>query len=301
MPDAMEFVSGSALARPSMRTRWLREPLLHFLLAGLALFIVHQALNPAAANRDASSRITLTEDDLRQMTIAWQAQGRPLPTAEQMKSLVETKVREEILYREALALGLDENDTIVKRRLAQKMEFLAEDVAALRDPTVDELRAWFEKNAARFALSPRASFRHLYFSPDRRGARARDEAARALLKLAGKSGDWPGASALADPFMFPDHYGDRSFAELANLFGPPFAQAVLDLTPGSWQGPIESGYGWHVVWVDSITPGRVPAFEEVEPDVKAAWVGEQRADAKRKAFDAMRARYEVVLPAGRTP
>ncbi len=209
-----------------MHKRWLREPLLQFLLAGLALFLVHRGLNPAAANRDASSRITLTEDDLRQMAIAWQAQGRPLPTAEQMKSLVETKVREEILYREALALGLDKNDTIVKRRLAQKMEFLAEDVAALRDPTVDELRAWFEKNAARFALSPRASFRHLYFSPDQRGDRVRDEAARALLKLAGKSGDWPGAAALADRFMFQDHYGDRSFEQLANLFGPPFAQAV---------------------------------------------------------------------------
>jgi hypothetical protein len=284
-----------------MHKRWLREPLLHFLLAGLALFLVHQALNPSAADRDASNRITLTEDDLRQMTIAWQAQGRPLPTAEQMQSLVEAKVREEILYREALALGLDKNDTIVKRRLAQKMEFLTEDVAALRDPTSDELRAWFEKNSARFALSPCASFRHLYFSPDQRGARARDEAARALLKLAGKSGDWPGASALADPFMFQDHYSDRSFEQLANLFGPPFAQAVLDLTPGSWQGPIESGYGWHLVWVDSLTPGRVPAFEEVEPDVKAVWVAEQRSDAKRNAFDAMRARYEVVLLAGYKP
>jgi len=297
MTHGMGFVSGSAPAQPSARRRWLREPLLHFVLAGLVLFLVHQMLNPTAANRDASSRITLTEDDLRQITIAWQAQGRPLPTAEEMKRLVEVKIREEILYREALALGLDKNDTIVKRRLAQKLEFLAEDVAALRDPTVNELRAWFEKNAARFALSPRASFRHLYFSPDRRGGRARDEAARALLKLAGKSGDWPGARVLADPFMFQDHYDDRSFEQLANLFGQQFARAVLDLTPGSWQGPIESGYGWHLVWVDSITPGRVPAFEEVEPDVKAEWVAEQRADAKRKAFEGMRARYEVVLPA----
>ena len=281
--------------------RWLGEPLVQFLLIGTVLFLGYRALHPSPEAGALSTRIELTEDDLRQMTIAWQAQGRPLPTAEQMKSLVETKVREEILYREALALGLDTNDTIVKRRLAQKMEFLAEDVAALRDPSVDELRAWFEKSAARFALPSRASFRHLYFSPDRRGARARDEAARALVTLAAKSGDWPGASALADPFMFQDRYDDRSFEQLANLFGPPFAQAVLDLTPGSWRGPIESGYGWHLVWVDSITPGRVPAFEEVEPDVKAEWVAEQRADAKRKAFDAMRARYEVVLPAGHQP
>jgi parvulin-like peptidyl-prolyl isomerase len=101
--------------------------------------------------------------------------------------------------------------------------------------------------------------------------------------------------------MFQDYYGDHSFEQLANLFGSPFAQAVLDLTPGSWQGPIASGYGWHLVWVDALTPGRVPAFEEVEPDVKAAWVDEQRSDAKRQAFAAMRARYEVVLPAGSKP
>ena len=281
--------------------RLLREPLIHFLLLGAVLFGLY-SLTPAGRTAPASSKqIQLTLDELAQLALLFQAQWRREPTPEELTRLIENKVQNEVLYREALAMGLDKDDEIVKRRLAQKMEFLAEDVAALRDPTRDELRAWFEKNAARFALSPRASFRHLYFSPDRRGDRARDEAARALLKLAGKSGDWPGASALADPFMFQDHYSDRSFEELANLFGPPFAQAVLDLTPGSWQGPIESGYGWHLVWVDSITPGRVPAFEEVEPDVKTEWVAEQRADAKRKAFDAMRARYEVVLPAGRKP
>ena len=281
--------------------RLLREPLLHFLLLGAALFGLYSFTQAGRTAPASSKQIQLTLDELAQLALLFQAQWRREPTPKELTRLIENKVQNEVLYREALAMGLDKDDEIVKRRLAQKMEFLAEDVAALRDPTVDELRAWFEKNTARFALSPRASFRHLYFSPDRRGERARDEAARALRKLAGKSGDWPGASALADPFMFQDHYGDRSFEQLANLFGPPFAQAVLDLTPGSWQGPIESGYGWHLVWVDSITPGRVPALEEVEPDVKAEWVAEQRADAKRKAFEAMRARYEVVLPADRKP
>jgi hypothetical protein len=281
--------------------RLLREPLLHFLLLGAALFGLYSFTQAGRTVPASSKQIQLTLDELAQLALLFQAQWRREPTPEELTRLIENKVQNEVLYREALAMGLDKDDEIVKRRLAQKMEFLAEDVAALRDPTVDELRAWFEKNAARFALSPRASFRHLYFSPDRRGDRARDEAARALLKLAGKSGDGPGAPALADPFMFQDHYADRSFAELANLFGPPFAQAVLALTPGSWQGPIESGYGWHLVWVDSITPGRVPGFEEVEPEVKTEWVAEQRAGAKRKAFEAMRARYELVLPAGRKP
>ena len=290
-----EAAPGTASTRRRPLRRWLREPLLHFLLLGAALFVGDWVLQPTPDSGGQSTRIELTDDDVRQMTVAWLAQGRPPPTPEQMHSLVEARVREEILYREALALGLDRNDTIVRRQLARKMEFVAEDVSAIGEPRPEELSAWFTKNARRFALSPRVSFRHLYFSLDRRGQRAREEAARAIPALVGKPGAWPGADRLADPFMFQDYYPDRSFEQLAKEFGPDFAQALFQLTPGSWQGPIESGYGWHVIWVDSITPGRVPALEEVESDAKIAWVAEQRTEAKRKAYEAMRARYEVVF------
>src|SRR5207344_232 len=133
---------------------------------------------------------------------------------EEMRNLIETRVREEVLYREALALGLDKDDTIVKRQLARKMEFLAEDVSKLEEPTSRELGAWYEKNKARFVLPPRVSFRHVYFSPDRRGGSTHGDAERALTRLAGKPMDSPGA-ATGDPFMFQDYYGDRSFDELA--------------------------------------------------------------------------------------
>jgi peptidyl-prolyl cis-trans isomerase C len=287
--------AGSPAQTPTRRG-WLREPLLHFLLAGLALFVVYRALNPAAADRDASNRITVTEDDLRQMSIAWRAQGRPAPTPEQLRSLVESRVREEVLYREALALGLERNDAIVKRRLAQRMELLAEELTAVGEPDREALKAWFAKSPERFALAPRASFSHVYFSRDRRGARARDDAARSLEKLAGKPADSVIAAQLADPFMFESAYADRSFEQVASVFGPQFARAVFGLKPGSWQGPIESGYGWHLVWIDSLTPSRAPAFEEVEAEVRQEWIAERRAEAKRKAYEAMRARYEVVLP-----
>jgi len=213
-----------------------------------------------------------------------------------MRSLIDARVREEILYREALAFGLDKDDTIVRRRMAQKMEFLFEDVAALREPTADELSAWFEKNAERFTLPARATFGHLYFSPDRRGASAHDEAARALQQVAGKPMDSPEATALGDPFMFQDYYGDRAPDDVARTFGPGFARALFQLTPGAWAGPIASGYGWHLVWVDAMTPARAPAFEEVEPDVRTGWIEDRRAEIRQKAFEAMRARYEVVLP-----
>jgi hypothetical protein len=137
----------------------------------------------------------------------------------------------------------------------------------------------------------------VYFSLDRGGERAHDAAAKALPRLGGKRGDWSGATTLGDPFMFQDYYADRSFEQLASVFGPGFAEAVAELKPGAWRGPIESGYGWHLVWIESITPGRVPAFEEIEPAVKAEWTAEQREEMKRKAFEAIRTRYEVVLPA----
>jgi peptidyl-prolyl cis-trans isomerase C len=232
--------------------RWLREPLLLFLVAGLLLFVGYRWLNPGSAESDPADRIELTADDLAQIRFAWLAQGREPLSPEQLRSLVDARLREEILYREALALGLDKDDTIIRRRLAQKMEFLFEDVAALRDPTRDELRAYFETHAERFTLPARATFRHLYFSPDRRGESARDDAARALAQLAGEPGDAPAAAALADRFMFQDYYGDRSFDEVARTFGPGFALALFELAPGTWAGPIGSGYGWHLVWVHGV-------------------------------------------------
>jgi hypothetical protein len=287
--------AGASDAQPSRLKRWLREPLLHFVLIGFALFAVYGALNPQSGNRFQSNRIQLTQDDLRPMAVAWAAKWQRPPTPEEMRSLIEETIREEILYREALALGLDQGDTIVRRRLAQKMEFLAEDTSAIRDPAAAELKAWFEQNRERFTLPGRLSFRHVYFSPDRRGQRARDAAVKALEKLAGKSADSPAAAG--DRFMFQDSYGDRLPEQVADVFGAKFAQALAQARPGAWQGPLESGLGWHLVFVDSITPGRVPIFEEIEPDVKAEWISEQRAEAKRRMYATMRARYEVVLPA----
>ncbi len=276
--------------------RWLREPLVHFLLIGLVLFAAYSVLNPGPGQGGSPNQIVLTEDDLQQLQIAFTAQWQRPPTPEELAGLINSRVREEILYREALALGLDKEDTIVKRRMAQKMEFLAQDLSDLREPTTEELRAWFEKNSQRFTLPSRTTFRHLYFSPDRRGQSARADAVHALNKLAGKSEDSPVAAALADAFMFQDYYGDRTPEQLGKEFGLNFVQSLFQLEPGSWQGPIESGYGWHLVWIDSVTPSRVPQFEEVEPDVKSALRAEQHAEFKRKAYEAMRVRYNVLLP-----
>ena len=276
--------------------RWLREPLVHFLLLGVVLFGAYAYMQRGRGGVESSKQIALSLDDLRTMEMYFESQWHRQPTPAEFQAMVEDKVREEVLYREALAMNLDKDDTIVKRRMAQKMQFLAEDVAGAHEPSTAELKAWFDKNSNKFALPSRYSFRHLYFSPDKRGKNARDDAAAALTKIAGQPEDSKLAVSLADPFMFQDYYGDRAPDALAKEFGPQFVVALEKVKPGSWQGPIESGYGWHLVYVDTVIPGRIPAFEEMEPDVKTAWLAEQKQQAWAKAYKEMRAKYTVLLP-----
>ncbi len=292
-PAATQFGLRSRLG--AILQHALREPLVHFLLIGLALFVVYAIMNRGQRG-NVNHQIVISLDDVRQLDISFVSQWHRQPTQEEFTGLIEGFIRQEILYREGLAMGLDKDDTIVKRRMAQKMEFLSEDVASAHEPSTPELQEWYTKNSQKFALPDRATFRHLFFSFDRRGQRAESDAAAALAKIAGKPEDSRAAVALADPFMFQDYYGDRGPDQLAKEFGPTFALGLFQLKPGSWQGPIESGYGWHLVWIESIVPGRIPAFEEVEPDVKTAWLADQKAIAWQKAYAAMRAKYEVMVP-----
>jgi peptidyl-prolyl cis-trans isomerase C len=273
----------------------LREPLVHFLVIGLALFGLYGWMNRGRTS-NGNYQIVLTLDDLKQLDVSFVSQWHRQPTPVEFRGLVESFIRQEVLYREGLAMGLDKDDTIVKRRMAQKMEFLSEDVARAHEPTTRELKEWYGKNSPKFALPDRATFRHLFFGFDRRGQNAHVDAVSALAKLIGAPEDSTLARTLADPFMFQDYYGDRGPDQLAKEFGPTFAMSLYKLKPGMWQGPIESGYGWHLIWIESITPGRVPAFEEVEPDVKTAWLADQKAIEWQKAYEKMRANYEVVAP-----
>ena len=276
--------------------RLMREPLLHFLLIGLALFVVYSWMHRGQSGVEPSHEIALSFDELRTMDLYFESQWHRQPTGEEFNAMVENKIQEEILYREGLAMGLDKDDTIVKRRMAQKLQFLAEDVATAHEPSTAELQAWFAKNSEKFALPSRATFRHLFFSFDKRGQNARGDAAAALAKLSGQPESTP-LAAMADPFMFKDYYADQTPQELAKEFGPTFGLGVFKFKPRSWQGPIESGFGWHLVFIDSIIPGRIPVFEEIEPDVKTAWLGYEKEKAWRETYARMRARYIILLPA----
>jgi peptidyl-prolyl cis-trans isomerase C len=276
----------------SILARALREPLIHFLIAGFALFVVYALLQPESFQADTSRRIELSATDVGRIELAFIARWHRRPTPAELQGLLASEVRNEILSREAIALGLDKDDVIIKRRLAQKMEFLVDDVSGLREPTHDELRAWFEANKNEFAQPSRITFRHVFFSTDRRGTDT-EAAARKALVLAARRGD---ATPRGDPFMFQNYYTDRTEAQVADVFGSDFATTVFSSPIKRWSGPFASGLGWHIVWTEEVQAGDVRSYEDVESEVRQRWMVEQREVAKRASFEAMLARYEVVLP-----
>ena len=284
--------------RRGMAARLLRDPLLHFVAAGGLLFAAWSAFAPEAQQAADPMRIELTRDEMKQIALSQVAQGLPLPDPAQLRALGEERAMQRILAREATAFGLDRDDEIIERRLAQKMDFLLADLSELTPPSHDELAVWYAAHAVRFTLPPRVSFRHVYFSPDGRGdAAANAAAAAALPEVASLPIDAPALAGVGDRFMFQDFYGGRTPEEIGKAFGPDFAAALLTLHPGAWSGPVRSGYGWHLVRIDTLEPARVPALDEIEADVRAAWTEARYAEIRKRAEDEMRARYIVVVPA----
>ena len=265
--------SGRGLLR-----RLVREPLLHFLVLGAGLFVLQALVNPLAIGRRAT-RIEVGPDELAWMATTWLQQYRRPPTDSELRSLVDDYVREEVLYREALALHLDRDDIIVKRRMVQKMGFLTEDVATQRPPTHQELERFFAANQERYRLPLRLTFTHVYFSTDRRGGAARADAERAL-----------------DRFMLQYDFAERSPDEIAQLFGGMFAESLLALpqVPG-WQGPVTSSFGLHLVRVIGRTPGRLPALDEVAALVTQDYDLQRRNDANAQRYASLRRRYTVTI------
>lgn len=267
----------------------VKEPLVHFLLIGLVVFAAYAGLSPDAGQDDRT--IVVSRAKVEQLASVWTQQLRRAPTPEELRGLIDDHVREEILYREALALGLEENDTIIRRRLAQKMQFLVEDLMAPGDPDDATLQAFFESHPDWYEVPATLSFRHVYFSRDRRGARAAEDADLLLLALADQEGE--SAPLAGDPFMLRSEYADVAERDVARDFGEAFARALFEVPPGKWVGPLESAYGVHLVKVTAHSEARLPTLAEVRSRVQVDWEVEQRREADRVAFARLKAGYDV--------
>lgn len=288
------LVSIGELSEPA--TRFVREPLFHFLLLGALLFAVHAVLRDNAAPSDQVIRIGAPE--IERLGAQWTKQYQRPPGPAELRALIEARVRDEVLYREALAMELDKDDSTIRRRLAQKLEFLIEDVAAAREPSAAELSTFFEERQAAYRLPARVSFSHVYFSPDRRGRAAKADASLALADL--RAGTLPASAAdQGDRFMMGQFYGEQSAKDVEAVFGPEFARAVFDVALGAgWHGPIASAHGWHLVRVEARTAPRLPALAEVADQLRQDWFYQQRRQANEAIFKQLLSRYEVVIEGG---
>jgi hypothetical protein len=267
--------------------RILREPLLHFLVVGLILFLAAQAWRDAHDQR----RIVVTPARVAELSEKWRLQFGAAPTPAELEGAVREYVREEALFREGQAMGLDRDDEIVRRRVAQKVEFLNQDRAQPKPPSHAVLRAWFAAHADRYAAPVRTSFTHLYFSPDRPGdAQARAAQALAALRAGARSD-----AVDADPYPDQSRFAGMSAEEARRLFGDTELARSLDAAPlGAWSGPFRSGYGWHLVHVEGREPAGQASYAAVAQQVRADWFAEAQARANAAAMERLIARYRIV-------
>ena len=275
---------------PDRIPRWLRDPLVAFVLLGIGVFALDGWL---AGGETARPVIEITPDEVERLRARWIAQWGREPTGDELQTLVDEAVDEEVLYREAQRLGLDRDDAIVRRRLAQKLTFILEDAGATGPPSRAEVEEYFAQHAERYRRPGRTTFDHVFLSGDRRTDPAGD-AAVLLGELRGVDDD--GWQRLGDPFMLARRYANRSDQEIAGFFGRIFTEAVAGLPAGGWNGPVESTYGVHLVRVNGRTPSRAPALSEVQDRVLADLREDRRRDRSLAAYQELRDAYEVRLP-----
>ncbi len=279
-------------------TRWLKEPLFHFLLIGAGLFLLYGWQTDDDALRP--DQIVFTEAHVDRLINLWERKWQRLPTQQELQGLIEQQIREEVLYREALAMGLDKDDQVVRRRMSQKMEFISNDLASLAEPDDAQLQTYLDTHPEKFAIPGRISYSQVYLNASQRGDQVYADAEKLLEELPESSVDID-ISMSGDSFMGGYSFNDETDFGVARLFGKAFALALFELPVGSWTGPVESGYGLHLVRVDSRTDSRAPSLEQVRDKVRFEWLAQQRRKTNNLLYSELRKRYEITVEGPATP
>ncbi len=282
-------------ARLNPLIRVLREPLLHFLILGALLFGLYFWVVGGSLTSDSSKpQIDISAGTVEFLKTTWQKQWGRSPNSKELQTLVDNYIHDEVLYQQALELGLDENDTIVRRRLIQKMQFLTEDVSPVAEPSDEVLQAYLADHADRYTIPDKLSFAQIYFSRDMRRDRTDSEAQDFLNQLQANP-NLEQFQQLGDRSMLPITYTLVSDQTLTNTFGGTFAQEMAGVTEKGWQGPFHSAYGSHLVYVSDIQQGRLATLAEVRRDVRRDWMRDQRQQLDKLFYQQLRDRYTISI------
>ena len=271
----------------------LREPLLHFLVLGAALFGLFSMVDKKDA--EAPTKIVVSTSRAATLAEGFTRTWRRPPTEQELQGLVEDYIRDEIFYREGRAAGLDRDDFVIRRRVRQKMEFLAEDMAAA-EPSDEQLAAHLASNPERFRTEDRLTFRQVFLSATRRGSALEGDAKQIAVMLDLTSAPVDTAT-IGDPFLLGEEFREISRSDVARTFGQGFAEQLSTVASGRWQGPIPSSFGAHFVFVDERATGSLPPLATVRDAVRREWQNARRIEAEHKLYRTLRDRYQIVVEA----
>jgi len=279
------------MAGRKMKTlkRILGEPFLHFLTLGAVVFALFGAIGEGAPG-GSESTIRISEARVGQIKAAFRQVWRRDPTAAETQGLIDDYIREEVLYREALALGLDRNDPVIRKRLRYKIEFLADSGAALMDPGDQVLRQFLEDNADDYRVVPRIAFRQIYL-----GERPGQAEVEKIRVAAAQIDPDSGHERLGQSTLLPAEIALASPREIDSAFGTGFFSALQDRPRGAWIGPVTSGFGMHLVQVTAMEPGRLPELAEIRGVVLRDWQAGRAEDIRDMQFHELRSRYDIEI------
>jgi hypothetical protein len=239
-------------------------------------------------------KIVVTRGKVEQLVTGFSRTWQRPPTQQELDGLVEDYVREEVFCREAIAMGLDKDDTIVRRRMRQKLEFLTEDTAAAAPSTDADLKEWLDKHPDKFRVEPTLAFSQVYFKAIPTGDNTSAAASKLLAQL-DSAGESVAAAELGDPTLLPHQLPLSRVDEIASVFGDEFARRIAQLERGRWVGPIQSSYGWHLVYVSERTEGRPKPLSEVRDAVQREWLAARRKEIADTTYSKLREKYAIVV------
>jgi hypothetical protein len=265
--------------------------LLHFLVLGAALFGLFSMIDKKDA--EAPAKVIISTSRVATLADGFARTWRRSPTDQELQGLVEDYIRDEIFYREGRAAGLDRDDFVIRRRVRQKMEFLAEDMAGA-EPSDEQLAAYLASHPERFRTEDRLTFHHIFLSATRRGS-ALDGDAKQIADTLARTSAAVDTATIGDPFLLGEEFRETSQSDVARAFGEGFAKHLSTVEPGHWQGPIPSSFGVHFVVVDERAKGSLPALDTVREAVQREWLNARRIEAEQKLYRTLRDRYQIVM------
>ncbi len=272
----------------------LKDPFVHFLVLGAVIYVAYGLLNDDQPTADPKA-ITITSGEIRWLQDSWQKRWRRPPTDVELEGLVKQHLRERVLHREAVSMGLDKEDVVVRRRLVQKLEFLTRDLIQIEEPTTEQLAAFLAEKSETYQIPARVTLTHVFYNPDQRPDTVGEDIQADLANLTRNGVDPGRAPEFGDRFLMQHFFADYTFRELNRLFGQEFSKQIAGQKAGRWFGPVRSGYGQHLIYVHRVTAAKQPEIDTIRTKLVDDWKTARRAELQEEFVDGILSRYSVTI------